>query len=221
MKFKWNTLLVPGVLFIGVLGIWITQKPHTICDSQVDIFRESQRGLLYSKEEKGKRQVAQYKRFFMACREGGTPGSCLEYFSLIRRVLRDLDSTQLNCSEEFREIPEIRLVLSNAIEIFVTLAWGKSPPSMGDRQYQWLNSSDIALFCSVKKNFVKIYGESNFETSATQVISVLPGEPVKLSSDGKCLNCDGEGKRKMAPLVLGQDEIWAKSLFSVRCESYL
>jgi hypothetical protein len=233
-----NGLLVPLVIIIGILVVVFSQEPHTACDSQKDVFIESQRGYLFSKVEKGRSRAPQYRRFLSLCSEGGGPGACFEFFALVKKTLRDLEATPLNCTEQFQQIPELKRALADGIEVMVSLAWGAHPPEAGTARYRWLETSDLALFCQLRRNYIRIFGNEQFEALRLRVQSVLPGEPLVMDSEGRCTNCntkqeipvdknapnsgfiEPENRRRMAPAVLTPEEIWSKSLFSVRCEQF-
>lgn len=215
-----KNVLVPILIILSVVIIVVSQRPHSTCDSQVEVFVEAQRGYLFAKSEKGKRKRGQYQHFLTTCREGATAGSCHELFVLMKKTVRDLEAAPLECSTEFAEVEELKRAVSDSIEILAIVAWGAEPPPAGSSHYSWLEPPDLALFCQLKRNFLKIYGEEAFEELRSRVNSVLPGEPLVLGPDGKCKNCEGESRRRRATEVLSSNEIWSKSIFSLRCDQY-
>jgi hypothetical protein len=207
-------LIVILAILGGVLLVFFGQAPHTPCDSQKEIFLESQKGLLFPKIEKRQKIAAQYFRFSEVCRAGMKPGSCYELFAVLRRTLRELQAAPQDCSEQFSEIPELRRALQESIEVMTLIAWGSRPPEDGQQKFSWLETSDLALFCQLKRSYIRIFGQEPFEELRQRIQSQLPGESVVVV-DGKCLNCNS---RKSAPEILSDEEIRSKSLFSAHCD---
>jgi hypothetical protein len=211
-------ILVPGILIIGIILIVYFQKPHTPCDSQREIFMESQRGYLFTREVKGVVRPPQYNQFFSQCQASETPGSCYEFFALMRKVVRDLQSAPVNCLIEFAELNPLKAGLGKAIKEITAIAWGsQSPTEGGTTKYGWLTSSDLSLFCSLRRAYEEIYGQEALYELQTKIMSELPGEPMTFNSSGECLNCD---TRKTALEISSREEVWAKTIMSVRCSQF-
>lgn len=208
-------LIVIVAILGGVLLVFFGQAPHSPCDSQKEIFLESQKGLLFPKIEKKQRLPAQYFRFADSCKTVLMPGSCYELFALLKKTLRDVQAAPQDCSEQFSEIPELKRAIRESIGVMVEIAWGKHTPEEGQQKFGWLEISDLALFCQLKRNYIKIFGQDQFDDLKMKVLSQLPGEPIILSDEKKCLNCNS---RKSAVEMMSEEEITTKSLFSVRCD---
>lgn len=219
-----RVILVPLVIIIGIIALVMSQEPHSPCDSQKELFLESQAGYIF-RATKGRDRAPQYRRFLAICREGASPGACYELFALVRKTLRDLRASPLNCAEQFRELPELQRALADTLEILVVMGWGNQPPEPGASKYSWLETSDLALFCQLRQSYIHFFGQEEFDSLRTRIQAVLPGEPLVIGKDGKCQNCIDQDKnpdtrRQMATEVLSSDDIWYRSVFSVRCDQY-
>ncbi len=211
-----RSLLVFAVLVGGVLFFFLAQRPHSVCDSQIEVFKESQKGGLYTQTVNGKKRPAQFGMHIETCRAGNSPGACYELFAMVRRLLRDLDAAPNQCLPEMSEVEGLKPAIFDSIELMVQLAWGSQPPEPGLTKYGWLETSDLALFCHLKRRTIQIFGEETLEQLRLKVQVKLPGE-LNDEQDPVCPDCK---KRKAANETLSQEEIWVRSLFSVRCDQY-
>jgi hypothetical protein len=173
-------------------------------------------GGLYAQTINGKKLPAQYGRNIETCRAGNSPGACYELFATLKRVLRDVDAAPNQCLSEMGDIEGLRPAMMASLELLVQLAWGVQPPEPGLSKYGWLETSDLALFCKLKRRALQIFGEEAFEQLRLKVQSKLPGE-LDLDQDPLCADCK---KRRAAIETLSNEEIWVRSLFSVRCDQY-
>lgn len=215
-----NTLSRPVIVFLvlvgGVLLILLAQKPHSVCDSQIEVFKESQKGALYGVEFKGKKVSPRYGAYLETCRMGNSSGACYELFSLLKKLVRDLDAGPAQCLPEMSDVAPLKKVFYEQIELMAILAWGSQPPDRGPQRLNWYDSADVALFCSMKRLFIQIFGEDAYEDWREKVYVKFAGE-APIVREGVCINCS---ERKNALQVLSSEEIWVRSLFSVRCDQY-
>lgn len=209
-------LLVGGVLLIGVLLFFVIEEPHSVCKSQEVLFQESQAGNLYPKKQNESVRPPLYSRLITNCRQGNGPGSCFEFFGLLRKLLRDLNTIPQECSAHFGELGPVKRALVEGSQLMALLAWGDRPPERGASRFSWLEAADISLFCQLKDNVSRIYGDAMWESIRQGTHKKMPGEAPILVG-GQCGNCE---TMKKASEVLSGDEIWVRSLFSVRCEQF-
>lgn len=209
-------LLVFLVLSVGIALFFVIQKPQSLCDSQFEIFKESQQGQIFSRQGKTSLRPAIYPRLVENCKIGNGPGACYEFFNLLRKLIRDLNGSQSECLVPFGKVDEVKRALFEGTRLIVQAAWGDQPPEKGVAKFGWMETSDLALFCQLKEMIIKIYGELEWDTFRLATHNKLPGE-AQIIKDGICLNCD---QIKKAPEILSVEEIWARSLFSLRCEQF-
>ncbi|MFN7454547.1 MAG: hypothetical protein ACK5RO_07785 [Pseudobdellovibrionaceae bacterium] len=208
-------LLVALALGLGVLLIFFLQKPHSVCDSQYEVFKETQKGSLYPQKVKNSVKQPLYPRLVEACKLGNSPGACFELFRFYRKLTRDLGAAPSECLVEFGEKLEIKKPIVEGIQLMVMLAWGDQTPTPM-RKNGWLEASDLATFCSLRANYLKMFGEEAFRNSMRATFNLLPAE-AKVFQAGVCVNCDNQ---KRASEALGFEEAWKLSLYSVKCDQY-
>lgn len=208
-------ILVFLVLTLGVAGIFVLQKPHSVCDSQLEVFKESMKGKIYPRVEKNLTLPASYFRLLENCKLANSAGGCFEYFDLLRSMLRELNGAPEQCLQPFGEIKEVKSAFNEGLEIMAMLAWGNQPPESASR-FGWLETLELGLFCKLRANYIRIYGAEALELLREKVNAKLPGEPPVIQ-DGICTNCES---RKAASQIFSREELWVRSLFSVRCDQY-
>ncbi len=214
-------ILVFLVLTAGIFLFFIIKTPHTVCDSQFEVFQESQAGNIYPRKIKTAERAAIYPRLVNECKIGNSSGACFELFKLLRKLILDLKAAPAQCLVEFGAKPEVKKALFESTRLLVQLAWGDRPPENSTNKFSWLEISDLSLFCQLKALNLQTYGEAEWEQFRLATGPTLPGEVQPFESqiieNGVCTNCD---KVRKAPDVLTSEEIWVRSLFSLRCESY-
>lgn len=208
-------LLVAIVLIFGVGAFFLIQAPHSVCTNQMDQFRESQLGFLFPKKVKNSVRPAIFSLQMENCKVGNSPGACFELFGGLRKMVRDLNTSSNECLASYADVAEVRESLGKGVELIARLAWGNKPPELGMEKFGWMEPLDLALFCQLKISYLKIFGEEGLESLRLATYAKLPGEPEIYADDGACINCE---LRKSALQAFSAEEIWARSLFSFRCE---
>lgn len=211
-----KSILITVVLVVGVLSFFVLRKPHSVCDSQLDLFIESQKGRLYPTEVKGGKKPPLLPKMIESCKLGNGPGGCYELFANLKVILRDLQNVPTECGPTVGEHSEIISALLETAQLMVRMGWGESPPLGGAARFNWFVASDLALFCGIRDQYARLQGQEAWEQFRVATYAKLPGEPAVIV-DGVCQNCD---QRKTAEQMLPAEEIWAKSIFSLRCEQY-
>lgn len=202
-------VLVLGILILGTIFFIVMSPPHSVCDSQSTLFKDLQKGFLFPNQvkkpkSKGKAQTLQpkYPLLLENCRIGNNAGACYELFSSMRKVLKDVDNAPSECAGAIGDIKEVKSAVNQVGELMVRIAWGASPPALGLDRFGWLDTLELSFFCQLKSTYVKSYGEEAWEQFRKKVAMKLPGA----YEDKKAL--------------LSEEEIWGKSIFSIRCDQY-
>jgi hypothetical protein len=210
-------LLVFGVLLLGIGLFFVIQEPHSVCNSQLEVFKEAQAGSIFPRQTKTGQRPASFPRLIDACKIGNSPGACYDLFSLLKKLVRDLNGSPQECLVPFGKVDEVKRALLSGEQLIVQIAWGDRPPEAGGTaRMGWLEATDLALYCQLKSTMIKVYGEEEWESFRLSTQAKLPGE-AQIIQDGVCLNCESI---KKASEVLSPEEIWSKSLFSLRCDQY-
>lgn len=208
-------IVVAVVLILGVALFFLLKAPHSVCLNQLDNFKETQSGFLFPKIVKKSVRPAIFSRLIEACKIGNSPGACFELFAALRKMNRDLNVGSKECLATFGEVAEVREALTKGLELFTMLAWGSKPPELGVEKFGWMEPQDLALFCQMKFSYLKIFGEEELTKLRNLIYAKIPGEAELKDGGGICVNCES---RKSAIEVFSAEEVWARSLFSFRCD---
>lgn len=83
-------------------------------------------------------------------------------------------------------------------------------------RFGWLSDSELSLFCMIRDVYIQSYGEETWNGIRENIFKELPGEP-PLSKPGS----ESVGvEPPKAITTMADKDIWARSVFSVRCENY-
>jgi hypothetical protein len=210
------------VLLLGVAALFVLRRPHSLCDSEVDALKENQKGQIFSGKvgSAGIPRPPMYEKALASCRLGsGTAGACFEYFKILHRLTVDLESFSSKCGEVLGETVEVKRALGEGIGMMVELAWGEAPPEK-DKVTGWLEAPDLALFCKLKTDWIKFFGNESFEALKIKVLGKLSDRNYQIDAQGNriCTNCETE---PLAVDILGREEAFGHSLFAISCRQFL
>lgn len=191
-----KTILAVLALLVGFIFIVLNDPPKSICSVQLENFKEAQKRFLYSDTVNNVRRPALIEQLLITCRTSNSPGGCNELFLKLRTLSKDLSSVPSQCSSTIGGESEVTNYLWKSYRLIVELAWGAKPPMGYESRFSWLDSSDLALFCDLKKNISTIYGEDRHRRFQEEMFSSLPGV-----------------------VGLTRDQIWQRTILSTRCES--
>lgn len=187
-----------GMIFI----IYFLRPPHSICDSQIEVLDKAQNAFLFEDQKvktrlAGKKEgnlTTRYERLRDQCDLTNESGGCYEYFQEMRIFLRDLNALSAECGPVAGDIGRYRKPLVETLEKIARIAWGSAPPASYNLKFNWLDSSDINLFCLLKERYIRFYGDESWERFRLGLNPKLPG-----SKD------------------LTPNQIWDLSIFSENC----
>lgn len=172
--FSKNTLAVLAIAG-GMALIILSDPPHTVCDSQIERVKESERAFLY-KDPKSKFQVTtRYQALRDRCKAANNAGGCYELFQALKAMLTDLENVSSECGPRVGGISEIKTALNESVDLLVRLAWGEKPPSAYHAKFRWLDTADVALFCKLKARMTTMYGASKWDALREKMMTELPG----------------------------------------------
>lgn len=215
-----NSLPKPLLAFLAILigiGVFmLVSPPHTVCDTQEATLREMQKGNIFPTEVKKNKIPPTLVRAKEACQLGNSAGSCYEYFMVLKKVADDVGKASGECTAQLFNVNEVKSALNDGLELMVRLAWGTKPPEPGLERFGWMQDAEIAIFCRLKSIYIRANGEEGWTALRQRVTAKLPGEEAPFSTDPTRATVEP----KKATAVLPEREIWNRSLFSVRCETY-
>ncbi len=185
------------LILVGILVLIFTvQKPHSVCDSQQEVFKLNQTPFLYLDPKKNTKKT-DLEKFVDFCKSTNSPGGCLDFFEGMRKLHTDLENAPSGCTEGLANLPEVQSAIFTALELMVHLAWGTKPPMTSFERNGWLDSSQVAVFCDFKKLINANMGSDKWKAFVEQQMSSLPGAS-----------------------LLPRNDMWSRTLLSDPCANY-
>jgi hypothetical protein len=203
------------VIIVGIIVFFLISPPHTVCDTQEEVFKERQVGNIFPTPIKKNKIPAILGRAKEACQLGNSAGACYEYLMALKNLADGLNNSASECVSRLYEISEVKSAMNDGIEVIARLAWGGAPPERPEQRFGWLQESEIAVFCRLKKAYVRANGEENWFGLKNRIFPKLPGEVPPESAEPEIQT---EGKKALE--VLSEEEVWSRSLFAVSCDNY-
>jgi hypothetical protein len=209
-------ILILGVLLSGVIVLFVLNPPHSVCDTVVDTFRESLKGVIYPRKEDKRTFPPKILQAQEVCEQGVTTGACFDYFAILKLVAKQISKAPKECAPNLYEISEVKKVIDIGIEKMILMAWGEQPPEPGPTRFGWFQEAEIALFCLLRGTLERSLGEEGVTAFRRKIFAKLPGSLPIVGKDPTQLAIAGD----LAVSKFTEEEIWARSLFSVRCDNY-
>ncbi|MCC7403065.1 MAG: hypothetical protein IT288_01590 [Bdellovibrionales bacterium] len=187
------TLAIGGGIFLIIL----LNPPHTVCDAQMTIFKEAQKGFVFLDPKSKSIETSDYELLTKQCRVSNSPGGCYELFARLKILIRDIEAVPTECRPKVGSENKVRKALWESLDLISRLAWGTKPPQSYYEKFGWLEPPDLLLFCDLKRTVLAVYGNSQWEQFREGLFKDLPG--VK------------EIQRTVA---------WEHMLLSINCDKY-
>ncbi len=163
------------VIGAGILFLLIYDPPRSVCDIQVDTFRQSQDRFLYPQKKGVVEMRPEFDRLIDHCRGTNSPGGCYEFFLQMRTMVADMNKVSRECRSRVGRVRNLKTRVLDSLELLVRLAWGESPPASYTQKFGWLDAADMSLFCSLRLVVELFYGESEWEKFRERMFEILPG----------------------------------------------
>ena len=206
-------LLALIALTATVIFLFVFNPPHTICDTQVDTLKENLVGPVFPMTEKKNTIQPRIKNAQETCKIGHSAGACFDYFSILKMIAKQIDNSSPECRAQLLSISEVQKALKDGVEIMALAAWGPQPPVSPAARFGWMQESELAIFCYIKDVYEKAAGEEAWSALRLAVNKKYPGENATIT------NLDVDGPKASEKMT--DNEIWSKSIFSVRCEGVI
>lgn len=221
-----HSVLVIGVLLIA-LGLIVFQNPlQDGCDVQITNFNRSVRGVLIGfKTKKNLTQYAQIENLKSLCRQGNSSGSCENYYEALKKITAGFKMVENSCLpkliENYENLPK---VVSNGIQIMALNAWGEAPPSGVSERLGWLTEPDIYTFCRLRNQYVLLTSEEDYRALRSLTYEEFPDrwpDTVSLEQRAELPRPRALKSESNPDGSISSEEIFKRSLFSLRCDLYL
>jgi hypothetical protein len=190
-------VLAIGAIVIGFFLIRIYDPPRTVCDVQMELFREAQKSFLYKESKSPLAKPSRVNELYDLCLSEAGPGSCFELFEGLKKFTADLRNMPDECATRAGREAEVKTSLTNAMNLMVRMAWGDRMPAAHSLKNGWFDASELVLFCNMKKSWIRLYGNDAYSTWREDLIGALP------QAD-----------------KLAREQVWQRSLLSTPCDAY-
>lgn len=189
----------------GILFIVLSQPPHTVCDSQLEVIKKAQEKFLYKDPKSKKVNTTRYQTLYDHCKITNNPGGCYELFQEMKVLLYDLGTLSSECSGPLGAVPEHKRALWDVTELLIRLAWGDKPPESYHAKFGWLDTADVSLYCRLKERIIAFYGDAAWTRFREPYLNPKNQNNVK----------ELPGSKDMT-----RNQIWDMSLLSENCARY-
>ncbi len=163
------------ILVGGLAAAMIFDPPKTPCDVQIDLFKKSQGNFIFAQETKSGSRPPDNEKFLSRCQEANGPGGCFELFQHLKQFNHDFNAVPEQCQAKIASTSEVSRIFNQSIGVFIQLAWGYQAPLTSNQKQGWLDQSETYLFCLLKSDFVRLYGDETWQAIIAKNLKLLPG----------------------------------------------
>ena len=207
-------LLAVFAIAVALIIFMFNDPPHSVCDVQKDNLKEDLKGQVFASVVDKHKLPPMLGRAQESCQQGNSAGSCFEYFSILKKVARNIQNYSSECRTELSSTSEIKKAMTDGITLMGLMSWGSKPPDPGLARVGWMQESELVLFCQLKNVYSLSFGSEAWDELRLKVFNMLPGANALTGS------APNSGAAPKAIATMGEKEIWARSIFSIRCENY-
>jgi len=222
-----RTTLVIGVLVLA-LGLIVYQNPlEDGCGVEVKNFTREVRGWLIGfKTKSNKTQLPQLDSMKKLCREGNSAGACENYYLGLKKVTVGLKHMNEQCFAKLvEEYPQLPMTVAQGLVTMALNAWGEKPPASVQERLGWLTEADIYTFCRLRNAYPKLTSQEDYQNLRMAAYAEYPAAwpdkiPLEKRSEVPRPRALKDPMDPQSKGVLTSDEIYKRSLFSLRCDLY-
>lgn len=220
--------LLVFIVLVGALAFIVYKNPLSDgCEVEVSNFGREVRGILTGYRTNTKDKKIQYAVIGYArdqCKEGNSQGSCEDYFKAVKRVADATRVISPKCYPKLKEeYQELTGALAMGIRIMALVAWGEKPPEGIGQRLGTLTEGDVYGFCRSKNGLVALTSLDEYKSLRASVYREFPDR----WPDSIAIEKRAEAPRPRALQTtmnptgtLKEDEVYERSLFSLRCDLY-
>lgn len=217
-------VLVLIAIVVGIVVFIFLNPMHSICDIEKITLSEKFKGVFWPLKEKNKKYPPQIVKLKDICLQGGSSGACFEYFSKLRSLSKFIQQSSEACASDLIDSVEVKKAVLDGLEIMPLMAWGDRPPDPGMGRVGWFLDYELSVFCSLKEAYRKAKGHDAWLGLVSKVSQKFPLGKSKDSPTAGINALENEQSEKIefqsAVSVLGESEVWSRSIFSLKCDTY-
>lgn len=180
------------LIVLTIVVLYINDPPKTICDMQMESVMEQLNKGFFAKRETGLygQSIESALKF---CLKSNSSGGCRDMFSRLSFFEKRVKSIPTECGND-SATAVVHKALRRGLRLLAEIAWGEKPPASKFDKTAWLETNDIGLFCRLKAQYQRLYGDEQWRDLAWSTIGNLPGMD-----------------------TLSKKDLWERSLFSYPC----
>ena len=218
--------LLVFLVLAGALAFIVSQNPLSDgCEVEVSNFTRDTE--IFLKGTRNSKKLAQYSILNYAmdeCKQGNSQGSCEAYFKAVKRVADATRVISPKCYPKLKETHGTLVnVLASGIKIMALVAWGEKPPEGIGQRLGTLTEGDIYGFCRAKNGLVQLTSLDEYKVLRASVYREFPDrwpEALPLEKRAEIARPRALQSTTNPTGTLKEDEIYERSLFSLRCDLY-
>lgn len=115
-------LLAALVITAFVAFIYLSNPPHSICDTEAEAAKENLVGALYPRKVKKITIPPRLPDVMRSCEYARSAGGCFEYFELLRNVAKQVEGASPDCRTQIMAVSPIKKVIEEGIQNMALLA---------------------------------------------------------------------------------------------------
>lgn len=192
-RFLLSVIVVVSV----VVGLTLYEPKATVCEIQMQVIVKKLRKHFTYRKEDGWTYNSKVNAKYKFCIQSNSMGGChalIQRFNYYEKQVRTIPSS----CKGHESISKMEKWMIRAIQLMARLAWGTELPADSTPIAGWLDTSTVALYCRMSREYGRLYGEDKLKALENHTISKLPG-------------VDGLYKKDRR----------AKTLFATSCRQYL
>lgn len=193
-----KALIVFVGIFIAIGLAFLNDPPSTICDVQKKVIQSGQEGFLFLDPKKTYIKSRGYTKYKNKCYEGNSLGACLQFFTGMEKLDKQLSIVDKQCIKGVLQIPILLKAIPDTLSVLQNIAWNGKPPKNRYEMRAWLGANHMYLFCKLKKWHQIQTDRDAYSQWRERLMQSLPGAN-----------------------KLNRKELWSKVLFSIPCKSYV
>lgn len=222
-----RSALVIGVLVLGLAFIVYQNPLQDGCGVEVKNFTREVRGVLIGfKTKSNKTQLPQIDAMKSLCREGNSAGACENYYQGLKKITTGLKIVNEQCLPKLvEEYPQLTRAVAQGLVTMALNAWGGKPPSGVQERLGWLTEADVFIFCRLRNAYPLLTSEEDYQKLRLVAYAEYPDAwPDSISLDKRSEvprpRALKDPKDPNSKGSLSTEEIYKRSLFSLRCDLY-
>lgn len=214
------------VIMAAGLAFIIHQNPlQDGCEHDAKNFARDIRGILRPFETKKKGlQISLIGPQREACRDGNSPGACENYFQSLKKISEAIHRVRPECVKKVsNDTSNLIQESRSGVKTLALVAWGERPPADSTRRLGWLSQSEVYTFCRLKSLLQEQLLPEEYKAFKDGVYEEFPDAYPAETTAEQMVDMERPRALKSAANVAGtlsEDEVFQRSLFSIRCDLY-